>query len=163
VVVRLWRSIWTPQGKKVLRYATVSAVSAGVSFLVLGVVFYVFRWWTEVPSTLFANVVAGFPSYYLNRRWVWGKSGRSRPIGELTPFWVMSITSILFALVTASLARDFSNAHHLHHLARTIVVEGANIAAFGTLWILKFLLFNRLFRTEPAVDIATVGPAEVEA
>ena len=31
------------------------------------------------------------------------------------------------------------------HLARTILVVGANIAAFGILWFLKFLILNRLF------------------
>jgi hypothetical protein len=75
----------------------------------------------------------------------------------------MSITGIIFALVTASFARDFSNAHHLHHLARTIVVEGANVSAFGILWILKFLLFNRLFRTEPVADVSEMASVDVEA
>ena len=44
---------------------------------------------------------------------------------------------------------SFSNAHHLDHVARTVVIVGANTAAFGTIWIVKFLILNRLFRVEP--------------
>jgi hypothetical protein len=57
----------------------------------------------------------------------------------------MSFSGILFALYAASLAHNFADAHHLDHLARTILVVGANIAAFGILWFLKFIILNRLF------------------
>jgi putative flippase GtrA len=143
--VRLWRLAHTPRGLKVLRYTLVSVISALTSLVILTIVFGVLRLWGEVVSTLFANVMAGIPSYYLNRRWVWGKGGRSHIWRELVPFWVMSISGILFALYAASLAHNFADAHHLQHLARTILVVGANIAAFGILWFVKFLILNRLF------------------
>ena len=142
---RLWRLAQTPQGLKVLKYTMVSVISALTSLVILTIVFGVLRLWGEVASTLFANVMAGIPSYYLNRRWVWGKGGRSHIWRELVPFWVMSISGILFALYAASLAHNFANTHHLQHLARTILVVGANITAFGILWFLKFLILNRLF------------------
>jgi putative flippase GtrA len=135
----------TPDGVKLIRYTLVSVISALTSLIVLTLVFGVLRLWSEVISSLFANVVAGVPSYILNRRWVWGKSGRSHVWREIVPFWVMSIIGIAFALYSASLAHSFANTHHLHHLARTVLVVGANIAAFGILWILKFLILNRLF------------------
>lgn len=143
--MRLWRLAHTPRGLKVLRYTLVSVISALTSLVILTIVFGVLRLWGEVVSTLFANVMAGIPSYYLNRRWVWGKGGRSHIWRELVPFWVMSISGILFALYAASLAHNFADAHHLQHLARTILVVGANIAAFGILWFVKFLILNRLF------------------
>jgi len=144
-VRKLWRLAGTPEGLKVIKYTAVSAISAMTSLVVLTIVYGVLQLWAPVPSTLFANVVAGVPSYILNRRWVWGKSGRSHWWRELLPFWVMSITGIGFALVTANLAKNFAATHHLHHLARTVLVVGANIAAFGILWFLKFLILNRLF------------------
>jgi putative flippase GtrA len=144
-LVRLWRFARSPDGLKVLRYSMVSVISALTSLVILTIVYGVLRLWGAVVSTLFANIMAGIPSYYLNRRWVWGKGGRSHIWRELLPFWVMSITGIGFALYTASLAQHFANAHHLQHLARTALVVGANIAAFGILWILKFLILNRLF------------------
>ena len=144
-VRRLWRLAGTPEGLKLIKYTTVSAISALTSIVVLTVVYGVLQLWSPVVSTLFANIVAGVPSYLLNRRWVWGKSGRSHWWREVLPFWVMSLTGIGFALVTATLAKDFANAHHLHHLTRTILVVGANIAAFAVVWLLKFMILNRLF------------------
>jgi len=158
-VVRLWRLSQTPQGLKVVRYTMVSIISALTSLVILTIVFGVLRLWGEVFSTLFANIMAGIPSYYLNRRWVWGKGGRSHIWRELLPFWVMSITGIGFALYTSSLAHNFAVQHDLPHLARTVLVVGANIAAFGILWILKFLILNRLFAQ---IADAEVG-AEAEA
>jgi putative flippase GtrA len=144
-LVRLWRFCRTPDGLKVIRYTLVSVISALTSLVILTIVYGILRLWGEVVSTLFANVLAGIPSYILNRRWVWGKTGRSHIWREILPFWVMSISGIGFALYAASLAHDFANAHHLQHLARTVLVVGANITAFGILWFLKFLVLNRLF------------------
>lgn len=144
-VIRLWRFCHTPQGIKLVRYTMVSVISALTSLILLTIVFGVLRLWNEVVSTLFANVMAGIPSYYLNRRWVWKKGGRSHIWREVLPFWVMSITGIGFALFAAAEARNFADAHHLEHLARTALVVGANVAAFGILWLLKFLILNRLF------------------
>jgi putative flippase GtrA len=146
---RLWRLYHTPTGKKMFRYATVSVISTIVSFSVLGIVFGAFRLWTEVPSTVFANLVASVPAYYLNRTWSWGKSGRSHVFKEVVPFWTMTAIGITMSIGTASLARHLSNVYDLHHFGRTVVVEGANTAAFAVLWIVKFLVFNRLFHVDP--------------
>jgi putative flippase GtrA len=154
-LVRLWRYSRTPEGLKLVRYTLVSLISALTSLVVLTIVFGVFRLWSPVVSTLFANLTAGIPSYILNRRWVWGKSGRSHIWREILPFWVMSLTGIGFALYTATLAHNFADSHHLHHLARTVLVVGANIAAFGILWLVKFIILNRLF--------AEIADAEVGA
>ena len=159
-IVRLWRYSRTPEGMKVVRYTMVSAISALTSLFILTIVYGVLRLWSEVFSTLFANVMAGIPSYILNRHWVWGKSGRSHIWREILPFWVMSLTGIGFALYTATLAHNFADAHHLHHLARTVLVVGANVAAFGILWVLKFLILNRLFAQ---IAEAELGDEEQEA
>src|ERR1700730_8059815 len=74
-VMRLWRLYHTPTGKKMFRYTMVSVISTVVSFSVLFLVYGVLRVWSEVPSTIFANLVASVPAYYLNRNWSWGKSG----------------------------------------------------------------------------------------
>ena len=151
--VRLWTLAHTPEGKKLVRYGLVSAVSALFTFTVLSVVYGVLQLWTEVPSVVFSNIVATFFNYFLNRRWVWGKSGRSSLLKEVLPFWIMSISGMLLALFTASLPRQFSDAHHLNHLARTVVVVGANTCAFGVIWVVKFLILNRIFRQPPAVVV----------
>ncbi len=139
----------TPSGKKMIRYTMVSVVSTAVSLGVLGLVFGVVHLWSEVPSAIFANAVATIPSYYLNRRWAWGKTGRSHLMKEVVPFWLASFAGLALSTVAAAVAHNFSTSHHFHHFGRTIIVLGANFAAYGVLWVGKFLLFNRLFRHHP--------------
>ena len=147
VVVNLWRYFNTPSGKKMFRYTMVSVISTGVSTVVLLLVYGVFRVWTEVPSAVFGNLVATVPSYYLNRTWAWGKTGRSHIRREIIPFWTLALAGILLSVVTESEARHIGLSYLRHdHLARTVLVLGANFLAFGLLWVVKLLVFNRLFK-----------------
>jgi len=159
-LVHLWQRRHTPEARKLIRYAMVSVVSTVVSFAVLGFVFGVYPRWSEIPSTVFANVVATIPSYYLNRQWVWGKRGRSHLMKEVVPFWVMSGAGIVVSIGGAALAREVGTANHLGHLEQTLVVQTANILSFGTFWILKFLLYNRLFHVHPVEELDELIEAE---
>jgi putative flippase GtrA len=129
----------------IFRFALVSVISASISFVLLALIYGYLRLWSEVPSTLVANVIAGVPGYFLIRQWVWSKTGRSHLWREVVPFWVVSLTSILLATRMAWLARSVAQSHDLNHLQRTILLITANLSAFGFLWILKFLFFGRLF------------------
>ena len=153
-VVRLWQFARTPEGLKMIKFTMVSVISALTSLVVLTFVYGVLGLWSEVTSVLFANVTAGIPSYILNRRWVWGKTGRSHLLKEILPFAVISVTGIGFAAYTASLAHHFANAHHLHHLARTVLVVATNVVSFGILWLFKFMILNRLFAQIPDTESA---------
>ena len=133
------------EGKKLIRFTAVSVISTGVSFVTLFLVFGVFKVWTQVPSTIFANAVATIPSYNLNRKWAWGKGGRSHLMKEILPFWSMSAVGIAVSVVGAQAARHVSVKHHLPHLEQTIIVLTANVLSFAIFWVLKLLLFNRLF------------------
>jgi len=133
------------EGKKLIRFTAVSIISTGVSFVTLFLVFGVFKVWSQVPSTIFANAVATIPSYNLNRKWAWGKGGRSHLMKEILPFWSMSAVGIAVSVVGAQAARHVSVKHHLPHLEQTIIVLVANVLSFAIFWVLKLLLFNRLF------------------
>ena len=162
-IARLWQFVQTPQGLKMVRYTMVSVISALMSLVFITITYGILRLGTEVVCTLISNILAGIPSYFLNRQWVWRKGGRSHLWREVLPFWVMSITGIGFALYTASVAHNYADAHHLHHLARTVLVVGANIAAFGILWVLKFLILNRLFAEIADAEVGVESGAEAEA
>jgi putative flippase GtrA len=155
-VVSIWQLRKTPDGKKMFRYTMVSVISTAVSFITLGLVYGVFKVWTEVPSTLFANVVAAVPSYYLNRSWAWGKTGRSHIRREVLPFWGLSIAGMLLSILTSSFARHLGIRYFDHdHLVRTALVEGMNLFAFAVLWLVKFVVFQRLFKVAPATGDVT--------
>lgn len=142
----------THEGKKTFRYLMVSVITTGVSFVVLFLVYGVFRWWTEIPSTVFANVVATFPSYWLNRSWAWGKSGRSHLTKEILPFWVVGGAGIAFSVIGASLARHVGQTHHLDHIEQTALVLLANVLSFAVFWVLKMMVFNRVFRVPTLIE-----------
>lgn len=135
-------------GRKLIRYTMVSGISTIVSFAVLFLWFGVLKVWTQVPSTVFANAVATIPSYYLNRTWAWGKSGRSHLTREILPFWGMSMFGIGVSIIGAKAAKIISVHHHLAHSEATALLLFANVASFGVFWVLKLLVFNRLFRFE---------------
>jgi len=146
-LVRFYRS---PLGTKLIRYVMGSVITTAVSFAVLTFVFGVVHLWGAVACTVFANVVATVPGYWLNRNWTWGNSGRSDLWREVAPFWILSVVGIALAMGTATLAADYSRAHDLGPLAATIVVDGANLVAFGVLFVGKYLVFNRMFEAVAA-------------
>jgi len=149
----LWQKRETPEAKQLLRYTMVSVVSTVVSFATLALVFGVFHFWGEIGSTVFANAVATVPSYYLNRGWVWGKNGRSHLMKEIVPFWAMSGIGIVVSIFGAAIARHLGIEHHLGHLQQTGVVLFANVMSFAIFWVLKFLVFNRLFKVHPLEEL----------
>ena len=126
----------------------VSVISTAVSTIVIVIVYGVAKLWTEVPSTIFGNAVATFPSYWLNRQWAWGKSGRSHFVKEVLPFWVMAALGIAFSIIGAALAHRIGVHFKLGHLELTVVVLVANIISFALFWVVKLLVFNRLFKVE---------------
>lgn len=150
---KVWAWLHTREGQKIFRYTMTSVITTGVSLFVLGLVFGVLRVWTEVPSTVFANVCAAFPSYWLNRRWAWGKAGRSHLVKEVLPFWTMSAASIAFSIVGASVARSLgTHTWHLHHFEQTVLVLFANVLSFGIFWVLKLMVFNRTFKVPTLME-----------
>lgn len=133
----------TPMGRKAVRYSVVSAVSVAVSQVALFALFAGFHW-TARSANVAACVVGGVPSYSLNRRWAWGRRGRSHLLREILPFWVIAFVGLVFS----TWAADFAESHAVEitssRLAQGLVVNAAAFGAFGILWVSKFMLFNKV-------------------
>jgi len=152
-VVHLWQKRHTPEAKHLFKYSMVSVISTIVSFAVLFLVFGVLKLWGPIISTVFANLSATLPSYYLNRKWVWGKGGRSHLTKEIIPFWSLSALGIVVSMGGATLARHISKVQHLSHVEQTVLVLAANLASFGVFWVLKFVIFNRMFHVHTLEEL----------
>jgi putative flippase GtrA len=146
---RVVQVIRHPSSLKIAKYASVSVISTVVSQVTLLLTFGVFRVMSEVPANILANVVATVPSYYLNRSWVWGKGGKSHLWREVVPFWVLGFVGLAFSSVAVWLAGDLARDHHLHHFGTTVLVNGANLLSFAILWVVKFLIYQKLFHVAP--------------
>jgi putative flippase GtrA len=153
------------------RYAAVSAISTSVTLSLLGVMIY-----TGALSAGWANVVATavgtVPSFELNRRWVWAKSGRRSVTKEVVPFCALSFGELVLSTGAVSLAARWSSASGLGHGAVTVVSQAANVSTFGALWALQYVLldtalFGRGSRRPAgaagdANELAKPGRAELE-
>jgi putative flippase GtrA len=133
--------------RQLLRYGTVSIIATVTSMTVLGVLVTA----TAVPAGI-ANVIATavgtVPSFELNRRWVWRKTGKRSLRAEVGPFWVLSFAGLALSTLTVSLAAAWAAHAGVTGTTRTVVIEVANVAAFGSLWIAQFLILDRiLFRS----------------
>ena len=126
----------THEGKKLIRFTSVSVISTVVSFITIGLVYGFKLVHGQVWATMIGNAVASVPSYYLNRKWAWGKSGRSHLRKEVLPFWAMSALGTSFSLIGAFLVKDYTQSHGTSHLMTTVMLQAANILSFGIFWIL---------------------------
>ena len=145
-----------------VRYGTVSLIATAASLTVLGVLVST----TTTPAgvaNVIATAVGTFPSFELNRRWVWQRTGRRSMRAELVPFWILSSTGLALSTLTVSLAAAWADAAGLQGLARTAAIEVANVAAWGSLWVAQFVILDRfLFRTKTATAPAPVAASRTD-
>jgi len=139
----------TDEGRKLVRYSMVSVISVIVSQILLLFAFGLLHW-SARNSNIFAVCLSAVPSYYLNRRWAWGKTSRSHLLKEVLPFWGMALLGLVFSTWAADYAESNADRLTSSHLLTTMIVMGASLAAFGVLWIGKFIVLNKvLFAHRP--------------
>jgi putative flippase GtrA len=145
--------------RKLIRYAVVSGISTTVSLTILGTLVA-----TSATTAGWANVIATaagtVPSFELNRRWVWRRRGPRSVVREAVPFCVLSFSGLALSTVVVSLAAGWATAAGLGAAARTAAAEMANVATFGTLWVLQYLILDRvLFAPRQP---ARAGPHDIQ-
>ena len=139
----------SPEGKKLVRYTMVSVISVIVSQAVL-VILVGPVGWAASTSNVIATAVGTVPSYELNRKWAWGKHGKSHMWKEVAPFWALAFVGLAFSTWSADYAETYVKSHHYSHSVQTVVVAAAALGAFGVLWVGKFIIFNKvLFKSHP--------------
>lgn len=123
------------RGVKAARFFAVSVVAVVVTQSAL-VLLYGILDLHPIVSNVGAVSISSVPAFILNKRWVWGKSGRAHLRREVLPFWA-------FTLLGLGISSGFVLvAHHLE--ARTLVVMAANLLGFGVVWVAKFLFLDAL-------------------
>ena len=122
------------RGRKPLLYSAVSVVAVLTSQITL-VISHGLIGLSPVWSNIIAVAAGTVPSYELNRSWVWGKTSKSHLWKEVVPFWSLSFFGLVFSTVLVSVATTWWG-------DTTLVVQAANLTAFGILWVGKFLLLH---------------------
>lgn len=130
---------------RLVRYSAVSVVSTSTSLATLGGLVGL----VGLPPT-WSNVIATgvgtVPSFELNRRWVWNQAGRRSVMGQVVPFALFSFVGLVVSTVAVGFVSGRTAGWS--QLARTVAVLAANVASYGSLWVVQFQLLDRvLFRT----------------
>ena len=106
-----------------------------------------------------ANVIAVIcgigPSYVGNRRFVWRREGRASLVNEVLPFWTLSLVGL--ATSTVAVARVATWSHGRSATLRAIALPTASLAVFGGLWIVQFLLCDRVIFRERRATVVTAS------
>lgn len=131
-----------PGSQTAIRYAMVSVVSVAVSQVSLFVLFALFHW-TARSANVMAFCIAGFPSYYLNRTWAWGKSGRSHLLKEVLPFWGIALVGLAISTWAADFAESRAANLTGSRSLQGLLVSAAAIGAFGVVWVVKFAILHK--------------------
>jgi putative flippase GtrA len=97
-------------------------------------------------AAIVATVVAWFagavPNYVLNRRYTWGRSGQKLPYTIIV--LGSAVTAAVVTSVTDHLVQPLES-----HAWKTILVSGSYLATYAILFIVKFVLFDRLVFAKP--------------
>jgi putative flippase GtrA len=139
-----------PTIQKLFKYSVASGTGVVVDVTVLAFCSAVLGF-PEMTAHLIAVFTSSVPNYLINRRWTWQQSGKNRLWGEVVPFWVMSVMGLILSTAFVAYATD-------RWPDNTLAAIVANLSGFGTLWILKFLVLDRLMwkvvhDLQPDVDI----------
>ena len=122
-------------GLKALRYCGVSAVNVTVGVGVLAIGHGVLGW-PAVGANLAAWMVGTVPAYLLSRAWVWRRSGPHRLGGEVLTFWIMALVGLVLSSLAVRAVEEFTS--------ETFFVVVGNLAAYGTVWVAKYVLLDRV-------------------
>jgi putative flippase GtrA len=145
----------SPTITKLFRYSAASVVAVSVGQPVLWLCYGVFDW-GDLTSNLVSVSCGAVPNYLINRHWTWHQTGKNRLWGEIVPFWVMSALGMILSLFAVNYAD--------HRWGTTVAVAIAQLSGFAAVWILKFLVLDKLMwrivhdlQPDVAIDEAEAG------
>ncbi|HEY4568097.1 MAG TPA: GtrA family protein [Kribbella sp.] len=133
------------------RYSASSVVATVVSQLAFALCY-----WFGSPATvatLVAWLAGAVPNYVLNRRWTW------RTGGQMLPYTMIVIGSAVTAAIVTSVTSHLVQGIE-SHAWKTILVTGSYFGTYAVLFILKFVLFDRLVFAKPAPAAAAAPTPE---
>jgi putative flippase GtrA len=126
---------------RLLRYAAVSLVATTTTMASLGIMVGLVGM-SAVWSNVVATAIGTIPSFELNRRWVWGRSDRRSLLRQVVPFCSLAFAGLVLSTLAVGVVSGYTSGWT--RMDHTSAVELANLAAYGSLWIVQYQLLNRL-------------------
>jgi len=144
------------------KYMAVSVVNVAVGQSLL-LFFNLGLHWYEPLANAVSVCISAVPAYYLSRRWVWGRTGKSHFRTEVLPFWIFIAIGLVFSTAMVALATHFAGNGDAHSILHKFLPNIVNAASFFILWVLRFFLFDKLFTTNPELAEELMGHDFAEA
>ena len=99
-------------------------------------------------------------NFVVTRRWVWGRTGRPRVRRELMPYLAVVGLGGLASVGLTTLAGNLLTPLSLPHALWVVLVDGAYVASYAVVFVVKFTLLDRLvFGRDAARTPATTSPS----
>lgn len=128
-----------------VRYATgsvVATICSQTAFLLLYGPLHA----SPTTATVLGWLAGAVPNYWLNRAWTWQRRGRPSVSREVMPYLAIVLTTLLLATIATNVA-DTVLAERVSDGVRIGLVSATFLAVYGFVFMLKFLLLDRLFRS----------------
>lgn len=104
--------------------------------------------WPPVQANVVTVAVGTIPAYILSRYWVWEKRGKNHFMREVLPFWILAFIGFVMSTAAVWFVADRWD-------PSPIVINLTSLAAFGVVWVAKFVILDRvLFKSEEAATAA---------
>jgi putative flippase GtrA len=132
-----------PLWLKLARHAAVSSVATVLSQGVL-VLCTLGLGLPPVLANTAGAVTSTPPAFQLNRRWAWGRTGKSHLHTEVVPFWGFSLLGWAASSVAVHRVVGALRHTHMSHAGRTASMMVASLLAYGLIWGLRFVVLDRL-------------------
>ena len=136
---------------RLARCMSVSAITTTISLGTIVIATMGFGIGAAVANII-ATCIATIPSYSLNRRWTWKRTGRSDPWREVIPFWLLAFCGLALSTVTVHVADSWAAHAHLVPVARTGAALAGHLGGFGLLWVLQFVLLDRVLFASRTIE-----------
>ncbi|HXY93227.1 MAG TPA: GtrA family protein [Acidimicrobiia bacterium] len=134
---------------RVVRCLGVSVITTmmSVTTLAIGTAALALPGWV---ANVVATTLATGPSYTLNRRWTWGRRDASDPWREVTPFWMLSFAGLALSTIFVAVTDAWAHSQQLSTSVRTPLLLVAHLSGFGALWVVQFVLLERVLFGRPS-------------
>jgi putative flippase GtrA len=150
----LWRR---PLAVRLAKFTAGSAIAAVVSELAFIVVYGLLGAGTRLAGVV-AFLAGAIPNWALNRRWTWQRRGRPRFGREVLPYVAVVIATAVAATAFSGLADDWVRGLATPRSVQVALVGMAYLLPYGALFLLKFVLFERVVFSGPSAQSPEAAP-----
>ncbi len=149
----LWRR---PLAVRLAKFTAGSALAALISEIAFVIMYGPVGAGPRVAGVV-AFLAGAIPNWGLNRRWTWRRRGRPRLGREVLPYVAVVISTAVAATALGGLADGWVRALATPRSLQVALVATAYLLPYGAVFLLKFMLFERVIFSDPALRSPTAG------